>query len=100
MSAYDKERLLRVRDYIKTSDEETGFTISALQEDLRRNGISADKTTLYRDFDTLRERFGMAITGKKGSKKWYYTNRYFSYVAHIKTRNSIITASKRLSLLQ
>lgn len=79
MSAYDKERLLRVRDYIKTSDEETGFTISALQEDLRRNGISADKTTLYRDFDTLRERFGMAITGKKGSKKWYYTNRYFSY---------------------
>lgn len=74
MSAYDKERLLRVRDYIKTSDEEAGFTISALQEDLRRNGISADKTTLYRDFDTLRERFGMAITGKKGSKKWYYKN--------------------------
>ena len=26
MSAYDKERLLRVRDYIKTSDEEAGFT--------------------------------------------------------------------------
>ena len=53
MSAYDKERLLRVRDYIKTSDEETGFTISALQEDLRRNGISADNTTLYFSYDEL-----------------------------------------------
>ena len=93
MSAYDKERLLRVRDYIKTSDEETGFTISALQEDLRRNGISADKTTLYRDFDTLRERFGMAITGKKGSKKWYYTNRYFSYDELVLIRESINNAN-------
>lgn len=93
MSAYDKERLLRVRDYIKTSDEETGFMISALQEDLRRNGISADKTTLYRDFDTLRERFGMAITGKKGSKKWYYTNRYFSYDELVLIRESINNAN-------
>lgn len=93
MSAYDKERLLRVRDYIKTSDEETGFTISALQEDLRRNGISADKTTLYRDFDTLRERFGMAITGKKGSKKWYYSNRYFSYDELVLIRESINNAN-------
>lgn len=93
MSAYDKERLLRVRDYIKTSDEENGFTISALQEDLRRNGISADKTTLYRDFDTLRERFGMAITGKKGSKKWYYANRYFSYDELVLIRESINNAN-------
>ena len=93
MSAYDKERLLRVRDYIKTSDEETGFTISALQEDLRRNGISADKTTLYRDFDTLRERFGMEITGKKGSKKWYYSNRYFSYDELVLIRESINNAN-------
>lgn len=93
MSAYDKERLLRVRDYIKTSDEETGFTISALQEDLRRNGISADKTTLYRDFNTLRERFGMEITGKKGSKKWYYSNRYFSYDELVLIRESINNAN-------
>lgn len=93
MSAYDKERLLRVRDYIKTSDEETGFTISALQEDLCRNGISANKTTLYRDFDTLRERFGMEITGKKGSKKWYYSNRYFSYDELVLIRESINNAN-------
>ena len=76
MSAYDKERLLRVRDYIKTSDEEAGFTISSLQEDLHRNGISADKTTLYRDFDTLRAYANAVSADVNNDSAWDETDTW------------------------
>lgn len=53
------------------TDENHGLTLSEIREELERHGISAERKSLYNDFEALRD-FGMDIEVKKDKTVRYY----------------------------
>ncbi len=77
-SVNQKMKLLVLRQFLEQySDEEHPVTVSQLIEELERNGISAERKSLYDDMATL-ERFGVDVQSRKGRHAgWFIGNRAF-----------------------
>lgn len=78
-SSYQKQKLLRVMDYLlRNSDEAHPVSVAQLVAELERNGISAERKSIYDDIECLRE-YGMDIiqTGAGRSSGYYVAGRDF-----------------------
>ena len=70
--AQQKLKLLYLAKILwEQTDEEHPMTIAAIIEALKRQGISAERKSLYDDFESLRH-FGMDIVGRRDKTFGYY----------------------------
>lgn len=76
-----KVKLLYIADYImKNSDEEHGFFIKDIKEDLASRGIKAEYHAIIDDIKLLRDQFGMDIDGGGGrGRPFYLLSRFFPF---------------------
>lgn len=63
--------LYLVKIFREKTDEQHGLTLAQIAQTLESYGISADRKTLYADFDELRD-FGFDIISRKKGKTVYY----------------------------
>ncbi|MBE7043884.1 MAG: WYL domain-containing protein [Ruminococcaceae bacterium] len=70
--AHQKLKLLYLAKILwEQTDEEHPMTIAAIIEALSRQGVSAERKSLYDDFEALRH-FGLDIVGRKDKTYGYY----------------------------
>ena len=69
---YQKLKLLYIKDYLERySDEEHPVSVHELIQYLDKNGVSAERKSIYDDIECLRD-FGMDIVNVKGKQSGYY----------------------------
>lgn len=94
-SAHQKEKLLVLLDILnRESDEEHPLSIQHLIQALEREGISAERKSIYGDMDTLRAR-GYDIILDRG-RGYYLASRPFE-VAELKLLVDAVQSSKFIS---
>lgn len=93
-----KLKLLYIVKYFEhNTDEEHGITVDQLIEYLEANDVSAERKSIYKDFEELRT-FGYDIVAEKKNKEWYYklvSRRY--EMAELKLLTDAVSASKFIS---
>lgn len=57
---------------VSLTDEEHSITIEEVIQQLEMRGISAERKSLYRDFETLTNDMGLDIIKEKVGRQWYY----------------------------
>ena len=71
--ANQKLKLMYLRDiFTRQTDDEHGLTLQEIADRLAAYGMSADRKTLYSDFEELR-RYGMDINAEKIGHNTYYS---------------------------
>lgn len=94
-SAHQKEKLLVLLDILsRESDEEHPLSVPELIQALEREGISAERKSIYDDMDTLRAR-GYDIILERG-RGYYLASRPFE-VAELKLLVDAVQSSKFIS---
>lgn len=69
---YQKLKLLYIKDYLERySDEEHIVSVAELIDHLDKNGISAERKSIYDDIECLRD-YGVDIVNVKGKRPGYY----------------------------
>ena len=63
--------LYLVKIFSEETDDQHGLTMPEIIRRLERYGVTADRKTLYKDFEEL-ERFGLDIIGQQESRNYYY----------------------------
>ncbi|MBR6791322.1 MAG: WYL domain-containing protein [Oscillospiraceae bacterium] len=91
-SSGQKAKILWVlRILQRHTDEEHPMTLKELQDELERQGITAERKSLYDDFETLNQ-FG--ITVEKAGREGYYLRQEPFELAELKLLADAIQASK------
>ncbi len=105
-SAYQKLKLLFLRDLLlQKTDEEHPLSISEIIEELQKNGIRAERKSLYDDLELLRL-YGLDIIRVKHKKTGYYVGMRPFELAELKMLVDMIqsarfiTPKKTLSLIK
>lgn len=57
---------------VSLTDDEHSITVEDIIKQLDRNGISAERKSIYRDIDTLRDNMGLDIIREKVGRQHYY----------------------------
>lgn len=57
--------------FMQDTDDSHGLTVAEIITKLSAKGVNADRKTLYRDFEELRE-FGLDIIKDKQGRNFYY----------------------------
>lgn len=94
-SENQKLKMLYLREkFIRDTDENNGITVNEMIEYLAKNGISAERKSLYTDIEAL-NLFGMDIVMDKVDRKAYYklVSREFE-LAELKLLVDAVQASK------
>ena len=106
-SSYQKEKILALREILlRESDEEHPLSTARIIELLARQGIEAERKSIYTDIEALREA-GMDIvrSGEGRGSGWFVASRRFE-LAELKQlvdsvqSSKFITAKKTLALIQ
>ena len=63
--------LILAQLFLSKTDDEHGLTMAEIIENLKMEGVNADRKTLYTDIEELRE-FGMDIIAEKKGKNFFY----------------------------
>lgn len=63
--------LILAQLFLSKTDDEHGLTMAEIIENLKTEGVNADRKTLYTDIEELRE-FGMDIIAEKKGKNFFY----------------------------
>ncbi len=67
-----KQKMLYLaKIFLEETDDAHGLTVPEIADKLEAYGVNADRKTLYRDFDELRE-FGLDIIAVKKGHNYYY----------------------------
>ena len=92
-----KQKILYVRDILMETDAEQPVTVEEIRLALQRQGIDAERKSIYNDIDTL-EAYGMDILRERRGKQTYYyvASRLFE-LAELKTLVDSVQAAKFLS---
>ncbi|MBO4584686.1 MAG: WYL domain-containing protein [Clostridia bacterium] len=96
-SSNQKLKLLYIKDYLERySDEEHVVTVPELISYLERNGISAERKSIYSDIEYLRD-FGMDIVNVKGGQFGYYLASRDFEIPELKLLVDAVAAAKFLT---
>lgn len=57
---------------VSLTDDEHSITVEEVIQQLEMRGISAERKSLYRDFETLTNDMGLDIIKEKVGRQWYY----------------------------
>ncbi|MBR5769700.1 MAG: WYL domain-containing protein, partial [Clostridia bacterium] len=96
-SSNQKLKLLYIKDYLERySDEEHVVTVPELISYLDRNGISAERKSIYSDIEYLRD-FGMDIVNVKGGQFGYYLASRDFEIPELKLLVDAVAAAKFLT---
>lgn len=94
-SQNQKSRLLLLeRLFLQETDEQHPLSLSEIQRHLMRNGIEAERRTLYDDFECLTQ-MGIEIL-RTGNAKYYTESRLFE-TAELKLLTDAVAAARFLS---
>ena len=76
-----KIKLFFIADYIiRNSDDEHGFYIKDIKEDLEKKGIKAEYHSITEDIKLLRDKFGMDIDGGGGNgRPFFLLSHHFAF---------------------
>lgn len=94
-SPRQKLKLLYLRDYLlRCADEAHPVTVAQMIEYLDRQGVSAERKSIYDDIETLRS-FGLDIIGaREGSQTKYFVGQRDFQLAELKLLVDSVQASK------
>lgn len=94
---YQKLKLLYVKDFLeRRSDEEHPVSVRDIINYLDRNGISAERKSIYDDIEALRD-FGMDIVNVKGKQPGYYLASREFEMPELKLLVDAVAAAKFLT---
>jgi len=80
---------------LEKTDEEHGLTMPQILEELERYGVSAERKSIYTDFDDMRDKLGIDIIQQKiGKETYYYVGSRDFEVAEVKLLIDAIQSSK------
>ena len=93
-SSYQKLKLLYIMNFLlQNSDEEHPVTMKQIVEHLDRQGISAERKSIYDDMEALRT-LGMDVQSRKGkSPGWFLGERTFQ-LAELKLLVDVVQSSR------
>ena len=83
------------RIMLEKTDDEHGLTLSQILEELERYGVTAERKSIYADFEDMTEKLGIEIIKEKIGRETYYHvgSREFE-VAEVKLLIDAIQSSK------
>lgn len=92
-----KQKLLYVRDILLETDAEQPVTVEELRIALKRQGIEAERKSIYNDIETLTEHGIDIIRERRGKQTYYYVGARLFELAELKTLVDSVQAAKFLS---
>lgn len=93
-NSHQKQKLLYVREYLlENTDEEHGVTMNELVEMLDKQGIKAERKSIYDDLEVLRN-FGLDICAEKSRTVKYFIGGRDFQVSELKLLVDAIQSSK------
>lgn len=92
-SSGQKLKILYVLDYLKKTDEENPLSVSEIIDMLARDGISAERKSIYADLESLAA-FGYDIVRTKGSNSGVYMGKREFELAELKLLVDAVQSSK------
>ena len=94
---YQKLKLLYIKDYLERySDEEHPVSVRELIAHLEKNGVSAERKSVYDDIECLRD-FGLDIVNVKGKQNGYYLASREFEMPELKLLVDAVAAAKFLT---
>jgi len=89
-----KIKLLKLKEiFERKTDEEHQLTISEIIEELKKSGINAERKSLYRDIELLKE-YGMDICSQRSKHYSYYLGEREFETVELKLLSDAVSASK------
>ena len=77
------------------TDDEHGLTMAQIIEELERYGVSAERKSIYDDFDDMTDKLGIEIIKEKvGRETYYHIGKRDFEVAEVKLLMDAIQSSK------
>lgn len=84
-----------IRILQEKTDEEHGLTMKQIIDELERYGVSAERKSIYTDFEDMTEKLGIEVIQEKiGRETYYYIGKRDFEVAEVKLLIDAIQASK------
>lgn len=94
---YQKLKLLYIKDYLERySDEEHPVSVRELIAHLEKNGVSAERKSVYDDIECLRD-FGLDVVSVKGKQSGYYLASREFEMPELKLLVDAVAAAKFLT---